>query len=837
MSAEKSVLNECGCCEGVETITPESLENRPGLSTLVYRVGTYSSFKKSMHAALSKQSALRNLTTRLDDDPSMALMDGWAVVLDVLSFYQERIANEGFLSTATERRSLLEMARSIGYELRPGVAAGTYLAFTLETAPGAPLEATIAIGAKGQSIPGQDELPQTFETVEEITAKVAWNALKPRQTELVLPKLGDTTVYLKGTSTNLKPGDALLLIGDERKTDSGNENWDFRRVKMIETDTDRDHTMVTCDRGLGSTFPFFEPAKENPKVYVFRQRAAIFGHNAQAWATLPVSLRVGEISPEDQSFIQGPFYGRESSWANANFAEGTTQIDLDAVYSQIVVDSWIVLAKSGDEEVFSVTKVEEKTKSDYLMSAKITCLTLSGENIHYFSPQNASVYAQSELLEMAEKPITDVISGDVIVLDQEIEGLTAGQLMIVSGTKSDTDESVSEIGTLDDKALENGYTKLFFTTALQNSYQRDSVTINANVARATHGETKTEVLGSGDGSQSFQKFVLKQTPITYVSAATPSGAETTLEVRVNDLLWEEVPTLYGVLPDERVYITRIADDGKVSVCFGDNITGARLPTGVENVKAIYRVGTGLDGMVDAEQISLLMTRPLGVQGVINPFAPTGAADPEERDDARQNAPLTVLTLDRIVSLRDFEDFTRAFSGIGKAQATLLWNGERRMVHITVADTTGKVVESDSDLYRNLIAGIDLARHSDQTVQVDSHESLTFNIDAKVWVQPDFIAADVLTDVQEALVSAFSFETRSFGQAVTKGEVLAVMQAVSGVIAVDLATLYFTSSSAVLSDRLPVQIAHWDNSTEPPTIKRAELLLIDPDGIIVTEMTE
>jgi len=50
----------------------------------------------------------------------------------VLTFYQERIANEGYLGTATERRSILELARLVGYELRPGVAASVYLAYVLD---------------------------------------------------------------------------------------------------------------------------------------------------------------------------------------------------------------------------------------------------------------------------------------------------------------------------------------------------------------------------------------------------------------------------------------------------------------------------------------------------------------------------------------------------------------------------------------------------------------------------------------------------------------------------------------------------------------------------------
>ena len=95
------------------------------------------------------------------------------MVLDVLTFYQERIANEGFLRTALERRSLLELARLIGYELSPGVSASTYLSFTLDDKEGSPEEVTIAGGTRAQSVPGQDELPQTFETSDDLLARSA----------------------------------------------------------------------------------------------------------------------------------------------------------------------------------------------------------------------------------------------------------------------------------------------------------------------------------------------------------------------------------------------------------------------------------------------------------------------------------------------------------------------------------------------------------------------------------------------------------------------------------------------------------------------------------------
>src|SRR6185369_6029125 len=127
----------CGCCEGTHAITPRTIVNRPGLSALRSRIGTHAEFFETMLAGLSSQQLergrpLRTLSTRDSSDPSIALLDAWATVGDVLTFYQERIANEGYLRTATERRSVLELARLVGYRPRPGVDAGTHLAYTID---------------------------------------------------------------------------------------------------------------------------------------------------------------------------------------------------------------------------------------------------------------------------------------------------------------------------------------------------------------------------------------------------------------------------------------------------------------------------------------------------------------------------------------------------------------------------------------------------------------------------------------------------------------------------------------------------------------------------------
>src|SRR3954453_8649102 len=159
----------CGCCEGVEVLTPAKIWNRPGLSAIPYRVATHGTFFETMEARLSglfldiltdqvdeqnrpitrRIYPLKDLQTRDRSDPAIALLDAWATVGDVLTFYQERIANEGYLRTATERRSILELARLVGYKLRPGVSASVYLAYTLEQDQAA----TIPVGTRAQSVP------------------------------------------------------------------------------------------------------------------------------------------------------------------------------------------------------------------------------------------------------------------------------------------------------------------------------------------------------------------------------------------------------------------------------------------------------------------------------------------------------------------------------------------------------------------------------------------------------------------------------------------------------------------------------------------------------------
>src|SRR6185312_12234730 len=227
--------------------------------------------------------------------------------------------------------------------------------------------------------------------------------------------------------------------------------------------------------------------------------------------------------------------------------------------------------------------------------------------------------------------LTDAIDTQTIPLDGLYKELTSGRWVILSGERADIDQvsgvTVAELQMI--SGLSHGFdpdlpgdtvhTTLVLATPLAYSYRRDTLKIYGNVVKATHGATRREILGSGDGSQVFQSFVLKQPPVTFVAAPTAEGAASTLRVFVDNVEWHESESLAFLDAKSHGFVTQTDDDANTTVLFGDGQNGSRLPSGVQNVMAVYRSGIGAGGNVDAGQITTLQSRPLGVTAVINPL--------------------------------------------------------------------------------------------------------------------------------------------------------------------------------------------------------------------------
>jgi len=901
-------------------LTPAPAANRPGLSALAYRVGTHPEFLETMIARLSGAGfpELAGLRTRDPADPSIALLDAWASVGDVLSFYQERIANEGYLRTATERRSILELARLVGYRLRPGVAATAYLAYALEKGH----EADIPIGTRAQSVPGSGELPQAFETAEPLKARADWNELKVRLTRpqriLLEPQPPNTerdvtkiaTVYFQGTTTRLQPGDPLLFVFA-----SESQQQVLRFVARVEPQQpDADRTKVALQLPPGTTTdvstaagaagaagaavgsgsvltvlqpllaPLAIPASIPPAntqrltrtiggifaeggdalprllatirpalrpalyaalgtakvtqpsgliVYALRVKASLFGHNAPAQpkydkaVTDPERKLIGFTNPNIANV-----------WGALGLKghKGLFVLALDAQYDQITPGSWLVVERPAiegvDEQVppsgfitsfHTVTQVRVATLDAFGITAKVTVLTLSTT---WLPPgadrqpralestellRNTRVYAQSETLALSEGPIPDPVCHATIELAGVYDGLTSGRWLIVSGERTDLPDTggvsaaevvmVSGVAQGFDPTLpgDKVHTTLTLAADLAYCYKRGTVTVYGNVVKATHGETRNEVLGGGDGAKVLQQFPLHASPVTYLPAPTATGAASTLQVRVNDVRWHEIETLALAKPKDRSHVTRTDDQDTTTIGFGDGEHGARLPTGAENVKARYRTGIGKPGNVTADRITLLTTKPLGVKSVTNPLSATGGANRDSLDQARQNVPSALKALDRLVSVQDYADFARAFAGIGKASALRLSDGRQEVVHVTVAGTDDIAIALSSDLYRNLLAALRDLGDPSQPVRLAVRELILLVISAGVRVLPDYQWEAVEPKVRRALGDAFGFARRELGQGAFLSEVLSTVQAVPGVAYVDVDAFGGVPEGISLSD--------------------------------------
>ncbi len=567
-------------------------------------------------------------------------------------------------------------------------------------------------------------------------------------------------------------------------------------------------------------------------VHVFRRRAAVFGYNA------PTVLFEERPTPPDD--IDERFAIAEPP-VPASVDEQGNVLFLDTPAPAVTVDSYIVTQNETGMVVANVLEARTQPRTAYGISSPSTRLRLNADwstfkrrgnqedddariqrMISNLQPiRTTAVLAESEELTLAQRPVErpvgrkgapgDAESQTRIELDAVVDGLASGRWVIVTGERVDTHGTTgivsSELAMIDDieqhpSAGPGGraYSTLVLSPAgLAYQYKRDTVAIRGNVVKANHGERRSEILGAGDASFPSQRFTLHQAPLTFVAAPTVDGVESTLAIRVNDVLWHQVDTLAGAAPQDRVFVTQTADDGKVTVQFGNGTTGARPPTGSDNIRSAYRSGIGRAANVRAGQIATAISRPPGTRDVVNPLPASGGADPESRDDARRNIPVSLQAMGRVVSVQDYADFARTFAGISKAVAAPLSDGQRRVVHLTIGGAGDIEIDAHSDLYRNLNEALRQFGDPFQPFVVALRDKIVIAGAARVRVLPDYLWTSVGPTVRAALVDAFSYDRRDFGQPVYPAEVVTVIQRVPGVAYVDLDALGGIRSTHVFPD--------------------------------------
>jgi predicted phage baseplate assembly protein len=719
MSAEPN----CPCDVFVH---PEPLFNPPGRDAIAYRGAGFPGFRRALLRPLPGEHALAGWTPSGEGDLAVQIAEWYAYVADILTFYNERIANETYLRTALLPESLARLVRLLGYRPRPGIGATGTVGALLRR----PIATTLPAGLQLQSKPPPGKQPQTFE-IDASTIASAPDAVPiaaPPDDRLVTIVDGVPSILLRGASVRVREGDRLLLLP---RGWSGGAGWALATAKSVARVADAGGgpaTRIALMSGPGV------PATATATGYRLLgrpQAARVWQFTTAANVALQASLAhldalhreirtgdpvlfeaAGASNPPSPALVRATGTSEQVWYANAESAQHpentppSSKVPIPILHTQVdfspSLTGWTGLAATASLSV-----------------------AWSDVGTPIATPATTFPVADPVLVTaVAPARFPNVGSGVTVTLE---DALGFGATALASPGSGPGSLSLSGFSPKP-AGLRPPFRLLF-----------DLV----SVSRGT--TVPAEVLGSGDAAVAGQELVLKKAPLTYLPGDSASGAgyRSTLRVRVDGIEWSEVPSFYGRPADARIFVTREDEEAKTHVLFGDGINGARLPSGAANVTASYRVGSGGDAP-PAGSLTTIATPFQNLQAVRNPVAVGGGADPDQPEQIRRLAPRSVLTFGRAVSAADYETIAAQAPGVSRARSYWAWDAiaQRALVTIYAGDDQAAVTAAQ--------AALRLAEDPNRHVLVQLASPVPLRLKLTVVIAADRAPGPVLAAVRAAL---------------------------------------------------------------------------------------
>ncbi|MBK5305233.1 MAG: baseplate J/gp47 family protein [Frankiaceae bacterium] len=743
---------------------------QPGMSTLARQTATFPQWRAAMLAAIGRHEELDGWTADREGDLGVMLLELWAYVLDVTSFYDARLAERAYLPTAHEADTVAEIVSLLGYEPRPALAAAVQLA--LEVRGVDPVSVAGRTGFRSEAF--GDEPPQVFELMEPTVLwpqRSSWTLAPYR-----LDSYDGTMRFRPGEGPNRGSVVAVTLDGQARfagevaavDTENHPDGGRYLRVTLA-PDTD------TSLLGAG--------------LQLSRLRASVLGLRA------PLTGLVGENNKVTGKAVGSPVTVNTVSGVD----DGRGWVVLDAFYPQLTAGGIAAIEKGGRLKPVLIThaarfdhEITVGSGSAAVKQAFPTSVvafnysgTLSGRDLVLHAlprPLGRLVRPAEPERDLADIRFRPALAPPVDPLGEAPAGgaaIAVGQGSggaLVEGTVSAEGDGRGRFVPTEGSPP--------FPAPLSTP-----VRLLGNVVTAVRGETVTrEELGSGDAAQAFQSFTLKKKPLTWVSdAAAGLGRRPQVDVAVDGRYWTWVETLYGTGPEDRVYVLRMAADGTATIQFGDGVTGSRLPSGVANVVAGYRFGAGA-AKPPAGSIKQAATAVRDLTRVWSPLSPSGGADAEPADAIRQTAPAAMLSLGRAVSAADYLVLARAFSGVLNAAVAERWDPARLCVTVDVA-----IIADSGDPSPGLANYLRQRSAPGVPVTVSLASPVVVpRFDVAIAIAEGYVAESVLARVTPALLDAdtglLAPARLPIGGPVFHSEIVAAAHAVDGVAGVDAISL-------------------------------------------------
>jgi len=736
----------CPC--GAEAF-PVQPANPPGRSSVLYRAGDFASFRHALLTPLAGETNLAAWRPSASDDLGVQIVEWWAYLADILTFYNERYANESYLRTATWPESVRALVRLLGYRPRPGIGATGSLAALIK----GPKRILIPAGFAIQSKPGPGETPQTF-LVDADTAAAPPDSVgvdvAPDETVV-------SSALLRGDLNSIRVGEPLLLINRGWSAQSSDYALPVQ-VASVTKETDprgNRNTRVTFTQsaappaGLGASSFRLVRGLETSPVWPYSAPTVISSNSVHLAsiqrAIAPNDLVVVESAGSGVATLRVDTNSEPIWYANPkNTSDPTTPPDPPAVpigipHSLLAFGNNLTNASTLDGNRSAV-----RVRFDF-------------RDVGTVIPTPAASASGSSLtLEAA---------------GGEFPAVTAGQQVLLQDANGDGALGTVVAGSATSLSVQDIPPDVTLKAPLQALFGLLSVSRGKNVA--------SEVLGSGDATAAGQMFQLQKSPLTYLPGST-AGYRSTLRIWVDGIEWTEAPSFYAQPADAHVFVTSEDDKGKTSVQFGDGVNGARLPSGTSNVTAQYRYGSG-KAVPAAGKLTVIARSLDGLRSVLNPVPPSGGDDPDPPDRLRTFAPRSVVTFQRAVSAADFEALAVETPGVDRARAYWSFDTTRQQTVVTVyvGDTDGAVTAARQGLQR--------ATDPNRALVVLPAVEIDLEISLHLLIASDRLPDPVSAAVRAALLDADTglLGTRNtrIGQNLFRSQIFAACLAVPGVTAV------------------------------------------------------
>lgn len=305
---------------------------------------------------------------------------------------------------------------------------------------------------------------------------------------------------------------------------------------------------------------------------------------------------------------------------------------------------------------------------------------------------------------------------------------------------------------------------------------------------------------NGSPSQRFNIYRTSVDPASVVvSVAEGTGGEF--------ITWTRANTIIPYSSNDSVFTVAVTSTGVCQIVFGNGVNG-RIPTIGASIQVTYVKSEGAKGNVAANTITAIANGTYPALTITNTTAANGGLDYETIDSIKNAIPSLIRTRNGAVTLSDFQDAALTTQGVSKAVVSYSTSG-------TGASVTATVIGDQSEYLTDGAASVSIAQDLRDRVSRDLLNQAMLGVSVisvpstvsftkiyvylDLYVKPSYIQSFVKSEVQTVLESLFAFESVSFGDTVTVGEVYRTAMEVDGVDYVIVKGFTVTSGATTTID--------------------------------------